>query len=82
MLNLLWPYILDQDDVTGLDTSTEDQLLAVRRPVETDDDQPMKMCNLLCHRIIQPKAPNVVAVPAAIDVGQLAAIWAPADACR
>jgi hypothetical protein len=82
MPKLLRSCVLDQDDFTALDTSTVDQLLAVRRPIETDHDQPLKMCNLLWRPIAQPDAPNVVAALAAIDIRQLAAIRAPADARR
>ena len=44
---LLLPCVLNKHDFAGLDTSTEDQLFAVRRPVETNHDYPMEMCNLV-----------------------------------
>ena len=79
--NLLRSCVLDQDDFTGLDTSTEDQL-AVRRPIETDDGNPTEVGNLLRCAIVHTEAPNVVAALAMFDVGQLAAIWAPAETSR
>ncbi len=49
---LLLTCVLDQNDFTGLDTSTEDQLFAVRRPLEADDDHAVKMRKLMQSAIL------------------------------
>ena len=61
-LSLLLSCVLDKHDITVLATSTEDQLFAIRRPVETDQRDSVKMCNLIQRAIAYSEAPDVVAI--------------------
>src|SRR5207249_4864825 len=79
---LLLPCVLDKYNVTRLDTSTEDQLFGVRGPVETEHVNPLEMGNLVQRAIVQPEAPNVVAVLSTIDVCQLVSVRTPANTGR
>jgi len=81
-IDLLLSCVLDKHDITVLAASTEDQLFAIRRPVETDQGDSVEMCDLIQRAIAYSEAPDVVAVLPAIDVRQFAAIRVPTDACR
>ena len=70
-IDLLLSCVLDKHDITVLAASAEDQLFAIRRPVETDQSDSVEMCNLIQRAITDSEAPDVVAVLSTIDVCQL-----------
>ena len=65
-INLLLSCVLDEQDITVLAASTEDQLFAIRRPVETHQGDSVEMCDLIQRAIAYSEAPDVVAVLPAI----------------